>query len=344
MDPALGPLFASITPPSGGVPDKPFYAVKPAPAYPNHYIGKDRGSLACLLVATADGAARSLPPIRLETLDVQFDLACHVKKDQEPKREGTFTVIRCRAPETETVRYFLSVCESILRILGNAPTSSAVGAAVNRMAAIFAKLQQPPTRSLNGLFGELFLIRASGNPRRAIRAWRIDDRARFDFSDGDVRLEVKTASNRIRAHSFSYEQCNPPAGTIAVVASLFVERAAAGMAFRTLVRQIEHRVAGDADVVFKLHDVIVATLGAGLKEAWSIGFDEQLARSSLKFFELDQITAIRGSIPIGVSEVRFRSDLSAVPPASALIDKDPVFWDLLPKQQTSRTRRTALRP
>jgi hypothetical protein len=53
-----------------------------------------------------------------------------------------------------------------------------------------------------------------------MRAWRIDDRGRFDFSDGDVRLEVKTASSRIHAHSFSYEQCNPPAGTIAVVASL----------------------------------------------------------------------------------------------------------------------------
>jgi hypothetical protein len=114
---------------------------------PNHYIGKDTDSLACLLIATADGAARSLPPIRLETLDVQFDLACHVKKDQEPKREDTFTVIRCRTPETETVRYFLSVCESILRILGDAPTSSAVGAAVNRMAAIFAT-ERPHRRAV----------------------------------------------------------------------------------------------------------------------------------------------------------------------------------------------------
>jgi hypothetical protein len=333
MDPALGQLFASITPPAGGDPDKSFYAVKPAPAYPCHYIGKDKDSLACLLIATADGTARSLPPIRLESLDVQFDLACHVKRDQEPKRLGTFTVIRCRTPERETVRYFLCVCESFLRILGDTPSRTSVGAAVNRLAAIFAKLQQPPTRSLNGLFGELFLVRASGNPRRALGAWRIDDRARFDFSDGDVRLEVKTASNRIRAHSFSYEQCNPPSGTLAVVASMFVERAAAGMAFRRLIDEIERCVASDADLIFKLHDVIAGTLGAGLKEALSIGFDEQLARSSLQFFELDQIPAIRGTIPAGVNEVRFRSDFSAVTPISpqALIDKDPVFWDLLPK-------------
>jgi Putative PD-(D/E)XK family member, (DUF4420) len=333
MDGALDQLFASIGPPSGGSPDKPLYAVKPAPAYPRHYIGKDKEALPCLLIATADGTARTLPPIRLESLDVQFDLACHVKKDHEPRREGTFTVIRCRTPERETVRYFLSVCESILRILGDTPSRTAVGAAVNRLAAIFAKLQQPPTRSLNGLFGELFLIRSSGNPRRALHAWRIDDKARFDFSDGDVRLEVKTASNRRRGHSFSYEQCNPPPGTFAVVASLFVERTAVGMVFHTLVSDIEHLLATDADLIFKLHDVIAATLGTGLKEALSVGFDEQLARSSLQLFELDQVPAIRGGLPAGVSEVRFQSDLSAMTPVSpqALIDKEAVFWDLLPQ-------------
>jgi Putative PD-(D/E)XK family member, (DUF4420) len=333
MDPALGQLFASITPPSGGDPDKPLYSVKPDPACPSHYIGKDKESLPCLLIATARGTARSLPPIRLENLDVHFDLACHVKRDQEPEFEAIFTVIRCRDPEKETVRYFLSVCETILRILGDLPARTAIAAVVNRLATIFNQLQQPPTRSLNGLFGELFLIRLSANPRRALSAWRIDDRARFDFSDGDARLEVKTASNRLRAHSFSYEQCNAPAGTLAVVASLFVERAAAGIAFRALINEIEHRLAGDADLIFKLHDIVAATLGTGLREALPVGFDEQLAGSSLQFFELDQIPAIRGNTPAGVSEVRFRSDLSAMTPISprALIDRDPVFWDLLPK-------------
>jgi hypothetical protein len=78
--------------------------------------------------------------------------------------------------------------------------------------------------------------------------------ARFDFSDGDARLEVKSTSKRIRAHSFSFEQCNPPGGTRAVLASIFVERAAAGIVFRALIRDIEDRVVGDADLVFKLHD------------------------------------------------------------------------------------------
>jgi hypothetical protein len=36
---------------------------------------------------------------------------------------------------------------------------------------------------------------------------------------------------------------------------------------------------------------------------------------------------------MGVSELRFRSDLSGITPLArqALIDKDPVFWDLLPE-------------
>jgi len=36
----------------------------------------------------------------------------------------------------------------------------------------------------------------SGNAVRAINAWRLDDLARFDFSEGDVRLDVKATSGR----------------------------------------------------------------------------------------------------------------------------------------------------
>ena len=337
MASVLCSLFDSITPPSLDGQERPLFAVKPVPQYPRHYIGKNLDSLACLLIATNEGKERAIPSIRLEALDVQFDLVCHVKTDMQPVREGTFTVIQCRSPEKETVSYFLSICETILRLLGDSPTRAAISTAVNRLAAIFAKLQQPPSRSLNGLFGELFVIRCAANPRRALNAWRTDDKARFDFSDGDVRIEVKTTSKRVRAHSFSYEQCNPPIGTHAIVASLFVERAAAGISLRDVISQIEKHATGDADLIFKLHDIIAATLGSTLREALSIGFDEHLARSSLQLFELDQVPAIRGDFPTGVSEIHFRSDLTSMAPVSphVLIDRDHVFWDLLPGEETN---------
>jgi hypothetical protein len=323
--------FAAVPPLPAGDPDRPLYAVLPVPGHASYFIGKDGDGHACLLVATTDRLARLQPPIRLESLDVQFELHCHLRKDKEPQREGIFTVIRCRSPDRETVRYFLSVCETILRIGGDQPAAREIAAAINRLAAIFQKMQKPPSRSVNGLFGELYLLWRSANPVRAVIAWRGDDTARFDFSDGDIRLDVKTASGRLRVHTFSYDQCNPPPGTIAVVASLLVERAFGGVALRSIIDEIAVRIGAHADLVFKLHEVVSATLGASLAEALSTRFDIKLADSSLRFFDMADVPAIRGSIPAGVSDIHFRSDLSAVAAVSAqtLIDRDPIFWDLL---------------
>lgn len=334
MTGTLETLFEAIAAPADIDAAKPLYAVLPAPGYQSYFIGKDRECRACLLVATSQQARRKPSPIRLESLDVQFELPCHLTKADEASQEGRFTVIRCRALDHETVRYFLSVCETVLRMAGDAPDQDSVAVAVHRLAAIFQKTQKPPVRTVNGLFGELYLISRSTNPVRTLAAWRVDETARFDFVDGDVRIDVKATGARVRAHIFSYDQCNPPPGTIAVAASLFVERVSAGMSLRLLIDEIITTVSASADLVLKLHEVAAATLGTSLNEALAWTFDVKLAESSLRFFDLTALPAIRGALPAGVSDVRFRSDLSAMASVSAqaLIDRDPVFWDLLPTQ------------
>ena len=325
-------IFEGTCLPSAEPSDKPVYAVMPVPDHPSYFVGRDRESLACLLVSTNHQAGRSHPPIRLESLDAQFELRCHLKKANERVREGIFTVIRCRDGSREITRYFLSVCETILRVLGEHPTREQIATAVNRLAAIFQKVRQPSARPLNGLFGELCLLLHSRNAAEALAAWRANDNVRFDFSDGDVRLDVKASGSRNRQHTFSYEQCNPPAGTIAVVASLYAEQAAGGVSLSSIMNQIETRVSSNADLVFKLHENVAATLGASLKDSLQRRYDMRLAESSLLFFNLEDVPAIRGPLPAGVSDVHFRSNLSALPPVSieTLIDRDPKFWDLLP--------------
>jgi Putative PD-(D/E)XK family member, (DUF4420) len=333
MNTRLDYLFQVIAPPENENPDKPIYAVIPVPDHQNYFVGKDRESHACLLVAGCDRPGRMQAPIRLENLDVQFDLRCQVRKEKEIERVGTFTVIRCRLLDTEIVRYFLSICETIVAMVGDRPAHRELASAVHRLAAIFQRMQKPPVRPVNGLFGELYLIWRSSNPSRALKAWRVDEAARFDFADGDVRLDVKAATGRVRAHTFSYEQCNPPPGTIAVVASLFVERVPNGISVGNLIQEIEARVAAYPDVVLKLHEVVAATLGGTLTEALGLTFDERLADSSLRFFDLRQVPGIRGALPGGVTDVHFRSDLSSARevPLNLLINRAHNLQDLLPR-------------
>lgn len=324
----LGPLFEGLPVPSA---DHPIYSVAHIPGYPAYFIGKDNNANACLLIAAPDKESRRHVPIRLESLEVVFDIPSVIKRAGKVS-EGTFTVVRCRSNDGEVVRYFLSVAETLLRILGPNPNRLAISNAITRLAHIFQRLQSPATRSVNGLFGELFLIRQSQSPFRTLAAWRTQDTSRFDFNAGSVRVDVKTAAGRQRIHTFSYDQCNPPSGTTALAASLFVEQAAGGISLQEIIREIEGLVATNAELVLKLHDTVAETLGRSLNEGLRVRFDRRLSASSLQFYDLRSIPAIRNEPPHGVSDIHFRSDLSSAPQADTrrLVEREPSLADFLP--------------
>lgn len=308
------------------------YAVTSVAGFESYFVGKDVEAFACLLISTAAEPVGAQSPIKLDTIDVQFDLRCQLRKGADAPREGVFTVIRCRSVDRETVRYFLSVCQTVIKLLGDRPTQRGVASAVNRLIDIFRRAQALASRSVSGLFGELYVISCSRNPARAVTAWRMDDAARFDFVSNDARLDVKATTARTRVHSFSYEQCNPPAGTVAVIASLMVERIGGGTSLRSLVDQIERRLAGNADLVLKLREVVASTMGGSLCEALTASFDMALAETSLRFFRSCDIPAIRGLLPPRVSGVHFTADLSSLEAASLqdLIPQSADLRELLP--------------
>ncbi len=328
-------LLDELSTPTSDVAGAILFAVRQVPGSRSYYIGKDTTAQACLLVVTEANTGRKPPPIRLESLDAQFDLVCQVTDETENVSEGRFTVIRCRSHDVETARYFLSVCRILIRHLGDLPSQRSLSAAVQRIASIFQSIRKPPSKSLNGLFGELFLISQSRKASVAVAAWRIDGFARFDFATGDVRVDVKSSASRLRTHSFSFDQCNPPPGTDAIVASVLVERIPGGLSIAGLIDIIESMVSADEELVLKLHEIVAATLGADLAKSLNVSFDSRLAESSLLFFDLRDIPSIRGPLPAGVTDVRFTSDLSGQGSLSVtkLIDRNPIFWDLLPPEK-----------
>lgn len=309
-----------------------FYVVLPIQGYQGYYIGKDHDERACLLISTRK-ADQKLSPIRLKNLDVQFELPCRYEKESGITKEDRLTVIRCRSDQAEIIQYFLSICEVILLALGNRPTQREVASVVNRLAEIFKKAQQPPTRTINGLFGELYLISRSANPSIAVTAWRSDISSRFDFVLGHVRLDAKVTENRVRTHTFSYEQSCPPENTLAIAASMFAERSSSGLTIQKLINNIEKRISSNADLVFKLHEVTTASLGTSFSEAMKVAYDTIVTESSLQFFDLTKIPAIRGPLPAGVSNVHFRSDLSTTSSFSIqdLTALNPAFREILPQ-------------
>ena len=301
--------FHELNAPTGVNPDDPLYAVLPIANQNGYFIGKDNDNLACLLISTIDSLVASHPPIRLENLDVQFGLPCSMELQAE-KQEGMFTILRCRSQEREILASFFSVCQSIIRMLGENPSQDNIARAVDRFVKIFTKLLEPQNRTVNGLFGELFLISISSDPIFALDVWRSEDNARFDFSYEEVYLEVKTTAGRKRSHKFTYDQCNPPDNSSAIVASMFVEQSTGGTSLRDLFDEVELITYSNPNLVIKLHEGVNDTLGRTFNDAMKMAFDIHLAKTSLKFYDLREIPAIRHTLPTELSDVSFRSNLS----------------------------------
>ena len=306
------------------------YHVRPIPGTPVHFFGRDNAGLPCLLLAARDASAKA--PIRLAAIEVRFTVPCRVVLSDGKEAEETLTAVVCTSLDPVVQGYFVHVCEVIVRIVGTQPTLQQVVDAVSRLVDLFQRLARPSSRSVFGLFGELYVIHASASPTSTVNAWRSTSDDRFDFSMDDIRLEVKASGTRQRAHSFSLEQCTPPPATLGILISLFVETTGGGLSLLQLVQRIEKQLDGRVDLILKLQEIVTEGLGEAAATTLAMRFDENLAKSSIRVYELGAIPAIRDGVPSEVSQLRFRSDISRTPVANVadLVAKNPQVRRLLP--------------
>jgi hypothetical protein len=289
-------------------PDQPgTFSVIPAPSQPTYYVGRDDSGCAALLIRTSGASNRV--PLLLAGIEARFSIACRIEERDRDVRTENLTVVACRSRDRAVERYFLTTMEFLASALGATPTVAAVGEMVDRVVDLFQRLARPPRRPLIGLTGELLVIRAAADPAAAVRAWRVDQDERYDFAIGALRLEAKATATDRRAHEVSFEQANPPAGTMGILASFIIQPSGGGFSLSDLVSDIEARIQVH-DLIIKLRTVVADTLGRDMQTALGWSFDLARATSSARVYDVSTIPAIRPPLPAGVSGVRFLVDLS----------------------------------
>jgi hypothetical protein len=73
-------------------------------------------------------------------------------------------------------------------------------------------------------------------------------------------------------------------------------------------------------------------LGSSISNAFTMRIDEDIAKKSIKIFDLKTIPAIRGPLPNEISQIRFCSDISNIPDIKSVkdIDNSELLHDLMP--------------
>jgi hypothetical protein len=278
----------------------------------NYRLAKDTNGSPCLLLQQPPSAARSAP-IRLQNLMVSYGVPCVISHAHGQREEGTFTIIKCASTDTSLFPHFLRILSPIIETLGAEPSAAAIRRAISGLVDLFQSLTTPAKKSVQGLWAELLLMRRASDPRMVISAWHGLPYEHVDFLSGRQRLEVKSSSNRLRAHYFSLVQLTPPDNSRLVVASLFVESVGGGLSLRRLFDETRNLVS-DPVLLMRFDAAFYSTLGARWSDAMEECFDEELASQSLQFFDSTEIPKIDGPISPAVSDVHFVSDMSSTSP------------------------------
>jgi hypothetical protein len=201
----------------------------------------------------------------------------------------------------------------MLQKLPKEPSKHELSIEVEKLITIFSALNKPPRKKVQGLWAELLVIERSLNPGTLINAWHNSPAAKFDFTMGRDKIEVKSTSAEDRIHHFSLDQLNPSPNSRLVIASVIVRESGQGMgglSVRNLYDRIcEHVI--DISVRLKLYTIIAETIGNDFSKLDNTFFDYVEASDTLVFFNAADVPHIgKESVPPFVSEISFSSNLS----------------------------------
>lgn len=257
--------------------------------------------------------------INLELISVLFNRNCRMSKSDKQSYK-IYTIISLKTENIDLQKYFLEVVCIVLEQLPENPSQEQLKTEIQKLTELFSRFNRPPRNTIQGLWAELFIIEQAKNPEYLIQSWHSSPDDKFDFNDGQDKIEVKSTSSVRRIHSFALEQLNPNRNSNLLIASVFVIQTGRGKNIFDLIDSICKRVQ-NLQLQYKLNNILSQTLGSDLEKVFDVYFDYQKAIDTLEFFDFKDIPTIsNNNIPEEVSNVHIDCDLSRI-----ITNKDKVI-------------------
>ena len=257
----------------------------------------------------------SIPTVLRELLLVEYNRNCTIIEEEETITQGYFAILTLQTTDPYLQEYFIDIFSMMLHRLPQFPTNQQIAVEVEKLISIFSAMKQKPKKMIQGLWSELLVIERSSNPEILANAWHSDPLAKYDFTMGQDKIEVKSTSSDERKHVFSLDQLNPSKSSRLLVASLIVRESAEcenGLSVANMYDRICNRgISIDAKV--HISTVMAEVAGNNFRQLDKVFFDYSQAADTLAFYESENIPRINKEyIPAGVSEVKFTSNLEGV--------------------------------
>lgn len=279
-----------------------------------HKIGVSKEGYPKFFICTND-AVSSTPNTTLDILSVEYNLSCTFIDDDDSEVSHNYTVITLRSSDRILQEDFFDIVIMMLGRMPDLPSKREIAIEVENLISIFSAMTCPPRKKIQGLWAELLVIERSYKPEILINAWHDSPTAKYDFTMGRDKIEVKSTSNDTRIHHFSLDQLHPSANSRIVIASVIVRESGQGnegLSVRDLYEKICNRV-NSTDVQMHMMKVIAETIGSDMHRLNEVFFDYVGACDTLRFFDSKDIPGVdKSGVHPGVTGVGFNSDLSGI--------------------------------
>lgn len=287
------------------------FTAAPIDVLPGAYIAVDSAGRPALFMRASAPSPEA--PLRTAQVSLRLGASFTLTFGGSDPIRGLFDCLACEAPERAAIDTFLVLVDAFVAS-GQAQLDpdASLGTFFRSIVRLFAV---PPARDLaaerQGLWGELFTMRAVNGYAFWAPYWHTEPNRRFDFSAAGKRVEVKTTSGGPRIHHFSHRQVYALADEEIVVASLLVSLDDAGLTLRELIEECREAIAATPEFI-RLER---AVRRAGMDDPAESGpsFDPRGASVALAWFDSTQVPHFRLAEPPGVSDTRYRVDLSTAP-------------------------------
>lgn len=275
----------------------------------DHKIGCSLEGYPIIFIHSSDSTRTS--DIKLELFHVMFTRECKIQNiGTNTTERKCYNVVQLNSNNRDLQRYFFDVMEILINRLGKDVTNMLLKSEIVKVIKLFTEASPLSMEVIRGLWAELLVIEQSNDPEYLIRSWHVTPNDKYDFNDGEGKIEVKSTASDERIHIFSIGQLNPDGEGGLLIASVIVSQIGVGKSIFDLTDSISQRI-GDSGVIIKLREIVLSTIGPHIQEASKIFFDYNKGVHEYLLFDYKQIPSISiDNIPIEVTKVSFQSDLT----------------------------------
>ena len=251
----------------------------------------------------------SFPDQCLAGVQAKFFNTCSIQNEAGIVEEGVFHIIVCSEESSELIDFFFDFFELFFsRFQFDDPY--ALREEIEKLSSLFSLQKKPSRQSMMGLWSELLVLSRVEKIAEWANAWHEHPRSTFDFRFQEIGIDVKSFGGDNREHFFKISQLRNLGVKNCFIISMCLQEAEEGITALDLLSRIEARLF-DIELVQKIRKQVFDAAGNKISDLPL--FSEEIACESMIALDASEIPCLDpDSIPLGVSEVKFKADCSRI--------------------------------